>query len=330
MRPHPELSGSAGSGLAAIPVMPTMRFDEASQAVVDYLQSAIPLGCWSVTRYDGERQLALSVADRTYGLEPGDSWPWSHSMCQYMVTGATPQIAPDVNKVPQYRDAPVRETVPIGAYVGVPIQRTNGELFGTLCGLDPATHGDDLREHQALLQLFTNLLATILEADQERTATMRALEHAELKADTDALTELLNRRGWDRYLALEEDRYRRFGDPGSVVVIDLDRLKFVNDTYGHEAGDEHLRRAARVLRDTVRPGDVVARLGGDEFGVLVGGVTPEQMAALAVRLQEALQAAGVAGSIGHAPYTVVAGFPGAWRNADDAMYAQKAVRREMT
>jgi diguanylate cyclase (GGDEF)-like protein len=67
-------------------------------------------------------------------------------------------------------------------------------------------------------------------------------------------------------LVIEEERFRRFGDPACVVVMDLDRLKVVNDTQGHGAGDHYIRRAA----------DVLARLGGDEFGIVAPGMTPEQ------------------------------------------------------
>jgi len=307
---------------------PVMLFDQASQAVVDYLKEAVPLGLWTVSRYDGTDQVYLAVADDTYGKGPGATVPWSETFCREMVAGA-PQIAPDAMAVPAYAAAGVAATVAIGTYVGVPIQRADGALFGTLCGIDPARHPDAqaLRAHAPLIQLLGTLLSTVLEADLARTAAHRLAEHAQLEADTDALTGLLNRRGWDRYLSAEEERYRRFGDPGSVVILDLDRLKEINDTHGHGAGDEHIRLAAHTLRDTARSTDVVARLGGDEFGVVATNTSPQNTRALVVRLQAALNDTGVSGSFGHAQYTIVSGFPGAWKAADEAMYAEKAQRR---
>ncbi len=135
------------------------------------------------------------------------------------------------------------------------------------------------------------------------------------------------RRGWDRYLPAEEDRYRRFGDPGSVVILDLDRLKEINDLHGHGAGDAHIRLAAHTLRDSARATDVVARLGGDEFGVVATNTSPHDTRTLVARLRDALTEAGVSGSFGHAPCTIVSGFPGAWKAADDAMYTEKENRR---
>jgi diguanylate cyclase (GGDEF)-like protein len=150
---------------------------------------------------------------------------------------------------------------------------------------------------------------------------------ARREADLDVLTGLLNRRGWDRYLQVEEERYRKFGDLACVVVIDLDRLKIVNDTRGHEAGDRYIQRAAQVLAEVVREGDVLARLGGDEFGIVAVGATTEQADDMVLRADRALRLSGVAGSIGFAPYSVVSGFPGAWAAADRAMYEQKRRRR---
>jgi hypothetical protein len=73
-----------------------------------------------------------------------------------------------------------------------------------------------------------------------------------------------------------------------------------------------------VLAGTVRRGDVLARLGGDEFGIVAVGATPEQAGELVAHAERAMAAAGVAGSFGHAPYSVVTGFPGAWQAADEA------------
>lgn len=75
---------------------------------------------------------------------------------------------------------------------------------------------------------------------------------------------------------------------------------------------------------------MVARLGGDEFGVLAGNLGPSGFVQLVERILGSFEAVGVAGSIGHAPYTVVAGFPGALAAADAEMYAEKQRRREIT
>lgn len=306
---------------------PDMSFGEASRLVVDYLREAIPLGYWAVTRYDGDRQLYLEVSDEVYGTAPGDSHPWADSLCVRMQAGRGPQVAPDTMAVPAYAQAPVARELAIGAYVGIPILRQDEELFGTLCGLDPVAHGEELERHAPLLQMLGTLLSMVLAADLARTVLEREREQARTEATTDALTGLLNRRGWDLAVEAEEARCRRFGDPSSVLVIDLDRLKEINDAEGHTAGDAHIVRAAEALTSCVRGFDHVARIGGDEFAVVVTGMTPTDTTELAARIHATFEAIGVSGSIGHAPYTIVAGFPGAFAAADAAMYEQKRERR---
>ena len=314
---------------------PARTFDRACELVLGYLTHAAPMGLWAVTRVVGGRQVFLQIVTDEVGLTcgygavaPGVELDYDASLCRTMVAGLTPQIAPDVTRIPQYAPITAASPLPVGGYVGIPIVRPGGELFGTVCGYSPGPQPESLHGHQPLLALLSSLLSSVLEADAATVATQRELERARHEADTDVLTGLLNRRGWERLLRHEEERYRRFGDPACVVVLDLDRLKLVNDTHGHDAGDRHIRRAADALVAVARAGDLLARLGGDEFGVVAHGVGPEQAGELVERLQLALAEGGVAGTFGHAPYSVVTGFPGAWKQADEAMYQRKRAGRD--
>lgn len=308
-------------------LMPARAFDTASELVIDYLTRTMPLGMWAITRVVDGRQIMLTVDAPAYGIAAGLEVPFANSFCRSMIAGTAPQIAPDIDEVPEYVEAAALAPITIGAYLGTPIVRPDGTLFGTLCGYDPQHQTEELRKLQPLLDLLSSMLSAVLQADTAATAAARDLETARREADTDVLTGLLNRRGWDRYLQQEEERFRRFGDAACVVVLDLDHLKVVNDTAGHEAGDRHIRQAAQVLAATARPGDILARLGGDEFGIVAVGATMALAEDLVERMQQALRAAGVSVSVGHAPYSVVSGFPGAWQAADKAMYQQKQQRR---
>ena len=94
----------------------------------------------------------------------------------------------------------------------------------------------------------------------------RALFGLHLRATTDPLTNLPNHREFHERLSAEAERARRHGRALSVVVLDLDHFKLVNDTYGHPTGDRTLVHVAETLRTVVRPGDTLARIGGEEFG----------------------------------------------------------------
>jgi len=302
-------------------------FEEASRLVVDHLKAAVPLGYWAVTRFDGDRQLYLEVRDDAYGLGPGDSHPWADSFCVRMLAGDGPRVAPDAMAVPAYAEAGVARKIPIGAYVGIPLVRGDGTLFGTICGLDPERQVEGLTEHEPLVILLSRLLGMVLDADIERVEAARAAERAELAADTDVLTGVLNRRGWERVCRIEESRVRRFGDPTAVVVVDLDDLKGINDREGHAAGDRYLVAAAQALRATVRDIDHVARLGGDEFAVLATRLTSLEATGLVERLRAALADGGVTASLGWAAHDMHTGLAATLDRADAAMYADKRSRR---
>jgi diguanylate cyclase (GGDEF)-like protein len=95
------------------------------------------------------------------------------------------------------------------------------------------------------------------------------LEALRRLATRDELTGLLNRREYDRILAEEEDRARRFGNKLALVVLDLDHFKAVNDTYGHPAGDAVLKEAARRIQASIRTVDRAARIGGEEIALIL-------------------------------------------------------------
>ncbi|HWV84749.1 MAG TPA: GGDEF domain-containing protein [Capillimicrobium sp.] len=143
---------------------------------------------------------------------------------------------------------------------------------------------------------------------------------------SDPLTGCLNRRGLEERLSAELARAERRGHPVSLVILDLDRFKDVNDREGHAAGDARLRWTVECLTACIRPSDALGRLGGDEFAVVLPETAAARAEAVAARLARALSEKSPA-SVG------VATFPddadGAERlqaRADERLYAAKARR----
>jgi diguanylate cyclase (GGDEF)-like protein len=240
-----------------------------------------------------------------------------------MVAGLGPRIAPQSVSVPAYLHAPINRNLKIGAYVGVPLSYSDGSLFGTLCAIHPEPMSDALVREQPMIELLAGMLSGILNSELQAIENARRAERASAEAETDALTGLYNRRGWDRLLAAEDVRCRRYGHPACIVAIDLDGLKRVNDSEGHAAGDRLIRRAALTIGGTIRNSDVAARVGGDEFAVLGVECDEDASQVLAGRLRKALDDAGVAASIGFARHLPAFGLEHAWQQADAAMYAAK-------
>ena len=132
---------------------------------------------------------------------------------------------------------------------------------------------DSNREVAQLSQALGRMTHRLLSAREameatvrQRTQELQEANHAlDRQARTDVLTGLLNRRGFDTQMAFALALARRSGRPLSLITVDVDHFKRVNDTYGHETGDDVLRRLAHTLQERLRSSDVVARVGGEEF-----------------------------------------------------------------
>lgn len=147
---------------------------------------------------------------------------------------------------------------------------------------------------------------------------------------TDELTGLVDRRGFLVHGRPLLELSRRHGRSASLLPLDVDGLKAVNDTQGHAAGDQLIAAAADALRRTARPGDVCARLGGDEFTVLLHGCAPQDVPRRVGRLEGALRDAGVHASIGVAHLGAgVVTLEDLVDRADAAMYEVKRQRRAL-
>ena len=172
-----------------------------------------------------------------------------------------------------------------------------------------------------------------------RTQLARALERIdELQAlaDTDPLLDVLNRRGFERELCRSVAYIRRYRASGALIVLDVDRLKPINDAFGHAAGDQVLKAVVAALSRHVRSSDVIGRLGGDEFALLLWNLGEIDARAKAMALEQAVDrlrfvfrgrtvtagaSAGVAMLDAHAEADL------ALQEADSAMYLRKAQRR---
>ena len=154
----------------------------------------------------------------------------------------------------------------------VPLYDHEQVMMGLLDLYDPVDGTVPDEAALQLLQVFANVAASALE-------NARAAEELRLRAVTDGLTGLYNHRHFQDALSIEVGRAARYGLTFTLLMMDLDFFKAVNDRFGHPHGDEALQQVAAVLRQNARTSDFVARYGGEEFVMILPGTTVKQAGA---------------------------------------------------
>jgi diguanylate cyclase (GGDEF)-like protein len=132
------------------------------------------------------------------------------------------------------------------------------------------------------------LAAEVDRLERELAAARMQMAALEARAEIDPLTDILNRRGFERALKRSLDHAKRYESSAALLYLDLDGFKAINDRHGHAAGDAVLKAVAAVLMRHVRASDVVARLGGDEFAVLLWQLTEADVRRKALLLEAAV------------------------------------------
>jgi diguanylate cyclase (GGDEF)-like protein len=170
----------------------------------------------------------------------------------------------------------------------------------------------------------------------ELAQALARIEELKASADTDFLLDVLNRRGFERELNRSIAFIKRYHASGALIVLDVDRLKPINDEFGHAAGDQVLKAIVAALLREVRTSDVVGRLGGDEFAVLLWNLSETDARAKAAALEQTIDALSFefrgrsvtsGASAGVAVLDVHSDPRTAIEEADSAMYVRKAQRR---
>lgn len=222
------------------------RFDRVTRIAMRMFDVPVAL----ISLVDENRQWFKSCAGTSLSETPRDL-----ALCGHAILGDEIFIIPDTLKDIRFSDNPLVTGEPyIRFYAGRPICSMHGFKIGTLCLIDHQPRMFTTKDLEDL-----NDLAHMVESE------LTAIELAIM----DELTQLNNRRGFtmlaDKYL----NYFARHQIPATLVFMDLNQFKAINDTYGHDEGDRALQTFAEAIKLTGRSSDIFARLGGDEFVVLL-------------------------------------------------------------
>ena len=315
--------------------------EELTRPLLSLLELVTELEATYLTRIElehGIQRILFSCNTKTLNIPEGLAVPWEGTLCKRALDEGR-LYSDDVPNC--WGDCEAAAALGIQTYVSTPVHLDDGSLFGTLCAASSDRKPLTPKGEQ-VLRLFASLIALHVQREQllnqfrELNATLESYSY------TDALTGLPNRRAvvteLHRLFAMAE----RAGQSVLIGFIDLDGFKAINDTYGHEAGDEFLTEVGRRIGAGLRGGDTLGRLGGDEFIVVGMGAAPGaegDAAAKALRdrmaplIQGTYRLSGCAFDYPGASFGVVSADPGsmtpddALRAADAAMYVQKKIRR---
>ncbi|MEA3290659.1 MAG: GGDEF domain-containing protein, partial [Campylobacterota bacterium] len=159
---------------------------------------------------------------------------------------------------------------------------------------------------------------------------LKQTAHLEKKASTDFLTQLHNRRKFDSIISYELQQLKRYTKRDlSVILLDIDGFKYINDTYGHNIGDEILKEIAKILKVTLRTSDVACRWGGEEFAIALSETNIESAYLVAEKLRATIEnyifidELRITCSFGVSQYQTTDDYPILFKRADEALYKAK-------
>ncbi len=208
------------------------------------------------------------------------------SFSAHAILSNSTMVVTDTHKHADFADNPLVTGEPhIRFYAGQPLNIDGGNI-GTLCVIDTEPRDFSPTECDTLVSLG-KWVENELKLQSLRTAreALEAQVDEERRASlVDPLTAVWNRRGLQQMLSIEINRSQRKSTPVTIMLIDLDEFKLINDSFGHPTGDIALKECAQMLIASVRPQDVICRYGGDEFMVLLGDCPAETARVIADRI----------------------------------------------
>ncbi len=295
--------------------------EEPFEKIVTLVRTVLGVPMATVTLVDRDRQWFKARR----GIDVAET-PRSISLCTHTIQQREALIIEDTHGDPRFADNPLVTGAPhIRAYAGIPLRTPDGYNVGSLCAMDTKAHAFT----PADIAILTNCAHIVSDELELR-----------MVAQVDFLTGALTRRAFVEQAEREIARAARYHRPSTIVMLDVDHFKSVNDTYGHAAGDQVLHQLAELATLTLRPSDVFGRLGGEEFALLLPETGGDDAVIAAERLRMAIAAnvirladgqdLRITASFGVAALAADTSVAAWLERADTMLYAAKAGGRNQT
>lgn len=210
-------------------------------------------------------------------------------------------------------------------------------IFDYVDNVENIIQSRELQKEQKMREQFHGMARQIKELQNETNNYQQTLKQQSKQLHIDFLTKIPNRAAWSDRLHNELTRYQRYQHPLNIAVIDIDKFKLINDTFGHLAGDKVLNVIAQTLQKSIRNTDFIARYGGEEFAVLLPEISHEQSQMMLEKLRRTIkkipfkfkkQSISITISIGSTSFCEKDDSESAFERADQALFYAKAKGRD--
>ena len=244
------------------------RLDELAEEVISLLSETLNVNTIFLASNDRYSNFIVKAFNRkSILLREGEVSPFEDVLCKLAVeNGSEPIVIKNLANNPLTIDHPVTLNIGNGCFMGAPIIKGSGEVYGTICAFDNKPYEFTSYDAKLLKTLGLLLSQSIMLED--------LVVH-------DYLTELYN----GHYLTVFFEQNIGDGQQYSLLYVDIDHFKKVNDEYGHDTGDELLKKVASLFKKLAPQDSVIARIGGDEFALLIPVSSRDMKASIETALQ---------------------------------------------
>lgn len=280
--------------------------------------------------------ICSETANNPYNVGDKEVWSGSGLYCETVIRSGERLFIANALEDDRWKNNPDVKLNMIN-YLGFPIYWPNGDLFGTICVLDNKTHHyTDIEEE--LMVRFKKIIETNLSLIERTNQLEDLAKELECLANRDSLTNAYTRRAFYDFSKKELGRAKRQKHTTSVLMIDLDYFKRLNDQFGHHIGDDALREFGFVVENMKRAEDIFGRVGGEEFIIFLPETKHEGAIQFAERLRSKIAMLNIPTDNGTVSFTVsigvseceysASGLQQIIDEADSALYASKESGRD--
>lgn len=200
-------------------------------------------------------------------LNAGDKFDYDTTYCEITCSSFGPVMIENMGLHDKYATHPAYQAFGLESYIGIPIF-VDDEVFGTLNFSSAIPYPRKFKEIDIdALKLMASWIEVELIRRKQEDRLQQLNARLEYQAYHDALTDVANRRCMFKTLHIDIERMKRADGKGTIAIVDIDHFKQVNDNYGHQIGDDVLKKVAQKIKSVLSEGDFIARFGGEEFVV---------------------------------------------------------------